>query len=511
MNLISRPGLLRCVLLAAIVAGAAARIVTVGEADVGGYGYGWNPSVNYTKWAAETPLRPGDILVFEYPKRAEVVYRVGSTTDLTSCHLKGAQVLCDSLRGSRPGKDGAASACAVTVESGPMYITSIKTHCQQGQQLVVEPIIDDTAAGDGDSGDAAAVVNPPVVGDVVNDGTTAGEGADGENGSGTQAAEEKGAAEKLAEAAVNQAGPAANHTEPAANGVRLAGTLSHGPIGNVSTEDSSVPLPSPPGSPSVAPLSNAGAGNADSNAGGNAVVPRLATTQASGRSIVVGNPTPSYNYPFNPQVNYNSWVAKSKLYDGDVILFKYPNYHQEVVQFARYGDYRSCNFRAAKVVCYDSWGSKSGCAIKVTRTMAYYASGLYGNCLAGQKVAVKANAKPYTPRTLAVGYPSQQFKWNWNPNGQFDKWLQYNKVYTGDTVVFKYPPYKDEVFIVPSLTDYRNCDYSNYISYCNSTDGAGAGCYSNPITATTYFISGIFSHCMKDNQRIVITPQKPPS
>ncbi|CAI5993993.1 unnamed protein product, partial [Closterium sp. NIES-64] len=482
MTVVNQPCLLRCALLAALVAACAARIVTVGEAGVGGYSYGWNPAVNYTNWAAETPLRPGDVLVFEYPKRAEVVYQMASAKDLASCHLKNAKVLCDSLRGSRPGKDGAASACTVTVESGPMYITSIKTHCDMGQQLVVETTIDNGGLGNDESSKAAAVVDPPVAGD---NGTTAGEGAGDENAADDNASQSA----------------AHNQTGPGAKGVRLAGTLSHGPIGNVSTEDSSVPLPttdgkassSSPGSPDAVLLSDSGSGNA--------LVPPLATTRASGRSIVVGNPTPSYNYPFNPQVNYNSWVAKSKLYDGDVILFKYPNYHQEVVQFARYGDYRSCNFRAAKVVCYDSWGSKSGCSIKVTRTMAYYASGLYGNCMAGQKLAVKANAKPYTPRTLAVGYPSSQFNWNWNPNGQYDRWLQYNKVYKGDTVVFKYPPYKDEVFIVPSLTDYKNCDYSNYISYCNSTDGAGAGCYSNPITGTTYFISGIFSHCMKDKQR----------
>ncbi|CAI5998218.1 unnamed protein product [Closterium sp. NIES-65] len=193
-------------------------------------------------------------------------------------------------------------------------------------------------------------------------------------------------------------------------------------------------------------------------------------------------------------------------------VFKYPAFQEEVVQFSTLADFKSCNFRAAKIICYDSWGAgANGCAIRVTAVPGMYASGLYGHCKAGQKLVVKASARPYSPRTLVVGYMSEQFAWQWNPEAQLVKWANANKVYVGDTLVFKYPPYKDEVYIVPTLRDYNNCVYTNYVSYCNGTDGGGQGCFTNPITSTTYFVSGLYSHCKAANQKIIITPLKPPS
>ncbi|CAI5950021.1 unnamed protein product [Closterium sp. NIES-64] len=225
--------------------------------------------------------------------------------------------------------------------------------------------------------------------------------------------------------------------------------------------------------------------------------------RAGGRRVIVGAAAGGYNYPWNPAVNYNAWIAANKLYAGDFVVFKYPAFQEEVVQFSTLADFKSCNFRAAKIICYDSWGAgANGCAIRVTAVPGMYASGLYGHCKAGQKLVVKASARPYSPRTLVVGYMSEQFAWQWNPEAQLVKWANANKVYVGDTLVFKYPPYKDEVYIVPTLRDYNNCVYTNYVSYCNGTDGGGQGCFTNPITSTTYFVSGLYSHCKAANQKV---------
>eukprot|EP00475_Leptophrys_vorax_P021178 TRINITY_DN28910_c0_g1_i1.p2 TRINITY_DN28910_c0_g1~~TRINITY_DN28910_c0_g1_i1.p2 ORF type:complete len:484 (-),score=-8.10 TRINITY_DN28910_c0_g1_i1:381-1832(-) len=471
---------LLCALLATLAAAAVAKFVTVGEPGAGGYDYAWNPAANYSQWADKNPVAPGDVLVFLYPKRAEVVYRLARRKDLDACHLKDAQVLCDSAMGSRAGKGGAASACAVTVEAGEMYLASIKNHCAAGQRLVITTSAGSSGPSTGTPAAATQSVDP--MDPLANANTPPPPSPrpsppppSSSSGSGGSSSGKSGS--------------------PPSSGPGSSGDSSGSGLSHVDGSGSATPPPSSSSSSS----SDSGGGD------------RLATTAASARTVVVGYTTPTFNYPWNPQVKYDSWLAKTKIYSGDVVVFKFPAYHQEVVQFSKYADWQACNFRAAKVVCYDGWGMNAGCQIKVGSGTGYYASGLYSYCTGGQKVAIKANSKSYTARTLEVGYPSPQFKWGWNPNGQLDKWLKYNKVYKGDTLVFKYPAFKDEVFIVPSLTDYRNCDYSNYISYCNETDGSGAGCYSNPVTSTTYFISGIFSHCMRNNQRIIITPLTPPS
>ena len=61
----------------------------------------------------------------------------------------------------------------------------------------------------------------------------------------------------------------------------------------------------------------------------------------------------------------------------------------------------------------------------------------------------------------------------------------------------------DSVYIVPTYNDFAQCNYANYIAYCNSTDGVGNGCISDPMTANTmYFLSGTFSHCFSNNQKV---------
>ncbi|GJP56139.1 hypothetical protein CLOM_g15190 [Closterium sp. NIES-68] len=237
-----------------------------------------------------------------------------------------------------------------------------------------------------------------------------------------------------------------------------------------------------------------------------------------GKTIVVGLPKGDFTYPFNPAVDYIAWAANTKIYRGDVITFKYPMYQQEVVRFTSLNAYKTCNYNSATIVCYDVWGAfAKGCTIKVDNQTAYYGSGLYSHCRAGMKFTVRPKAVPYVPRKLVVGEPLAQynpagssFTYPWNPRSDMAAWTAATKIYKGDRLVFKYPRNANTVYQVPTLADYRTCNYKSYIASCGAEDGVGVGCETNPITTTSYFIASTYGNCMR-GQRVIAKPLPPPS
>ncbi|CAI5963620.1 unnamed protein product [Closterium sp. NIES-64] len=237
------------------------------------------------------------------------------------------------------------------------------------------------------------------------------------------------------------------------------------------------------------------------------------TTQAAGtpRYINVGYKGGDFNYQFNPTTNLRSWAASTKVFPGDILVFNYPTRTDEVYQFYRQADYEICNYARAVRVC-KNWDGAKGCKVKAQQGTMYFASGMLGRCQRNQKVAVKVKSKPYTARKIVVGKPTASFGWPWNPQVDYNLWMQSTKIYVGDKLVFKYAAYMDEVYIVPTYQDYVNCKYDNYVAYCNATDGVGDGCFSSAITANpTYFVSGSYSHCFANNQRLAVKGLPPPS
>eukprot|EP00475_Leptophrys_vorax_P036479 TRINITY_DN61745_c0_g1_i1.p1 TRINITY_DN61745_c0_g1~~TRINITY_DN61745_c0_g1_i1.p1 ORF type:complete len:298 (+),score=7.48 TRINITY_DN61745_c0_g1_i1:410-1303(+) len=238
------------------------------------------------------------------------------------------------------------------------------------------------------------------------------------------------------------------------------------------------------------------------------------TTQAAGRTpryVNVGARVSGFTYTFNPSVNFASWAATTKVNDGDYLVFQFPKRTDEVYQFARQADYEICNYPRATLVC-KNWEGEKGCKVRATAGTMFFASGMLGRCMRSQKVAVRVLKKMYVPRNVVVGRPTASFSWPWNPQVDYRTWLANTKVYVGDKLVFKYAAYMDEVYIVPTYNDFMSCKYDNYLAYCNATDGVGDGCFSSAITASpTYFVSGSYSHCFANNQRIAVKGLPPPS
>ncbi|CAI5500014.1 unnamed protein product [Closterium sp. Naga37s-1] len=390
---------------------AQGRLIVVGVRDTGGFQHPWNSAVDYPQWEKNTVLVIGDSVVFEFPPE-DAVFSFPSQEAFSACAYADAALLCS-------GEQGGGRQCTAAVGETPQYFASTPRNCRLGQKVTVQG-------------------RPP-----------------------RQA--------RLLRRVLDEVPP---------------------------------PVPAlPMGSP---------AGLATGGSSGDGIPPALTVTSPS-VIVTVGYAKGVYSYPWNPSVQWSAWAAGTKIYAGDVLSFKYPMYAEEVVRFPSFADYRACNYTAATVVCYDVWGAGSaGCTIKVGNTTAFYGSGLYGHCYNGQKFVLQPILTRVTARAVTVGGPTPSFLWPWNPEVDLADWSKNNPVYKGDTLVFKYAKYADDVYVVPTLTDYTNCDYRNFVSYCNGTDGTGNGCESDPVTSTTYFVSGFYSHCMS-GQRVAVTPLPPPS
>lgn len=231
-----------------------------------------------------------------------------------------------------------------------------------------------------------------------------------------------------------------------------------------------------------------------------------------GKYVTVGAPSGTLTYGFNPLTNLTQWVQSlGKVYAGDVLLFKYPSFAEEVYLFGRAVDFANCNYLGATVsrVCSDTQGLGNGCAYRVRVGTYMFGAGFRGHCELGQKFVLRVVARPYTPKVVRVGYPSKAFNWGWNVNGRFTDWTKYNTIYAGDKLVFQYPANRDEVYMVPK-GDYNLCKYNHYYSYCNATDGTGAGCFTPPLEQKPYyFVSGSFAHCSA-GQKVAVSVLAPP-
>ncbi|CAI5961177.1 unnamed protein product [Closterium sp. NIES-64] len=373
---------------------AQGRLIVVGVRDTGGFQHPWNSAVDYPQWEKNTVLVIGNSVVFEFPPE-DAVFSFSSQEAFSACAYADAALLCS-------GAQGGGRQCTAAVGETPQYFASTPRNCRLGQKVTVQG-------------------RPP-----------------------RQA--------RLLRRVLDEAPP---------------------------------PVPAlPTGSP---------AGLATGGSSGDGIPPALTVTSPS-VIVTVGYAKGVYSYPWNPSVQWSAWAAGTKIYAGDVLSFKYPMYAEEVVRFPSFADYRACNYTAATVVCYDVWGAGSaGCTIKVGNTTAFYGSGLYGHCYNGQKFVLQPLLTRVTARAVTVGGPTPSFLWPWNPEVDLADWSKNNPVYKGDTLVFKYAKYADDVYVVPTLTDYTNCDYRNFVSYCNGTDGTGNGCESDPVTSTTYFVSGFYT------------------
>ncbi|CAI5473678.1 unnamed protein product [Closterium sp. Yama58-4] len=214
------------------------------------------------------------------------------------------------------------------------------------------------------------------------------------------------------------------------------------------------------------------------------------------RYVLVGTTDSTFNYGWNPKVNFTAWAADpaNRVYEGDVLVFYYPRGADEVYRFSRSDDMRRCVYTKGTRVCRDVDGV-AGCKVPVSEGTALFTSGMVARCNSTMQLAVEVEVET-GPRDIVVGYPTSEYTWPWNPAVNYTEWLANNTLYTGDVLYFKYAANMDEVYIVPTKDDYDACKYDRYTAYCNGTDGVGEGCFSNPLdNTTTYFLSGVYSHC----------------
>lgn len=414
-----KPWCLMLLLLGIAAPAVRAWVVLAGQRDAGNYTYPWNPAVDYNEWQGQNRLSLDDGVAFDYSSD-EAVYSFPSRDALLACDFTSARLLCNSTSGTD-------KACVIKAASDAKFISSVESHCQAGQRLVIEASLSSLAG----------------------------------------------------------AGTASLRKLPSRKDRRRR----------------------KPKLPRGNPLDFVVGGS--SGMGPPPVVRPTQSGSYNGRVITAGNPTGSFQYAFNPAVNYATWSQNTKFYVGDAISFRYPMYVEQVVRFNTWTAFRSCSYNEATVVCYDVWGNfKRGCVVKVENATAYYGSGLFSRCKAGVKFVVKPKVQPYMARKIVVGEARPEFAWPWNPVVNMQQWATTNKIYKGDILVFKYPKNADSVYQVPTQQDFQTCNYKNFLAFCGPLDGVGPGCESNPINTVSYFISGTFGHC-KNGHKVVARPLPP--
>ncbi|CAN1765343.1 Blue copper protein [Linum perenne] len=95
----------------------------------------------------------------------------------------------------------------------------------------------------------------------------------------------------------------------------------------------------------------------------------------------------------------------------------------------------------------------------------------------------------------------------WNVSvGDYGKWAAGKNFFVGDVLVFNYDKSKDSVIIVKSGPDFQNCIPlgSNILNSGNDKVVLDTG-------GKWWFISGVASHCVESNQKLVVTVEGAPS
>ncbi|CAI7848608.1 unnamed protein product [Closterium sp. NIES-54] len=182
-----------------------------------------------------------------------------------------------------------------------------------------------------------------------------------------------------------------------------------------------------------------------------------------GRYITVGSTSEKFNYAWNPKVNYANWAStdENTVYTGDVLVFNYPAYSDEVYKFDDITAFQRCQFWKATKVCSDTDG-EAGCTVRVdTPGLALFASGMIARCTWNSKLNISVVQRG-TPRNVYVGKIMPGYTYQWNPAVNFTDWAATTTIYVGDSLVFKYPDGLDEVYKVPTQADYDACDVKNF-------------------------------------------------
>ncbi|GJP41334.1 hypothetical protein CLOM_g996 [Closterium sp. NIES-68] len=230
-----------------------------------------------------------------------------------------------------------------------------------------------------------------------------------------------------------------------------------------------------------------------------------------GRYVTVGSTSEKFNYAWNPKVNYATWATtdENTVYTGDVLVFNYPAYSDEIYKFDDEAAFQRCQFWRATKVCSDTDG-EAGCTVRVdTAGTALFASGMIARCTWNSRLNITVVQRG-TPRNVYVGKLMPGYTYPWNPAVNFTEWAATTTIYVGDSLVFKYPSGLDEVYKVPTQADYDSCDVRNYEMMCRSTD-AENGCKSEPLTADpVFFISGVYSKCAA-GMKVTVTAVAPPN
>ncbi|CAI5474035.1 unnamed protein product [Closterium sp. Yama58-4] len=164
-----------------------------------------------------------------------------------------------------------------------------------------------------------------------------------------------------------------------------------------------------------------------------------------------------------PGVNYADWASTedNTVYTGDVLVFNYPAYSDEVYLFSDPVAFQRCQFWKATKVCSDTDG-EAGCTVRIdTPGVALFASGMIARCTWNSKLNVTVIQRG-TPRNVYVGKIMPGYTYPWNPAVNYTDWAATTTVYIGDSLVFKYPDGLDEVYKVPTQADYDACEVRNY-------------------------------------------------
>ncbi|GJP49785.1 hypothetical protein CLOM_g8955 [Closterium sp. NIES-68] len=114
------------------------------------------------------------------------------------------------------------------------------------------------------------------------------------------------------------------------------------------------------------------------------------------RRVVVGRATAAFKWPWNPAVDYAAWARDNKVYVGDVLVFKYEAYMDEVYIVPTLADYTACNYENYIAYCNATDGMAQGCSsAPLTASTMYFLSGSFSHCSSNNhRVAITASPPP---------------------------------------------------------------------------------------------------------------------
>lgn len=112
----------------------------------------------------------------------------------------------------------------------------------------------------------------------------------------------------------------------------------------------------------------------------------LATTGLSAARFIIVGDTSSPDDSWTQNWDYTNLMTDNPLYEGDILVFKYPAFWHVVWELGTQDAWDNCIYDNAQFIGNDTAGVGPGFWVNVTKEPQYLACGVFGHCELGQKV-----------------------------------------------------------------------------------------------------------------------------